>query len=213
MRKMLSIFSLVCAMVFVASATASSGHGQWYHHTLPNEHTVCNQSDTTPNPGDAGPFESKAACEATDEDPPPCPGQSCEPPPCVVDCGPPPCEVDCDPGPDPDPTPHATVVISVRVDHAYLCYSVGGTPYVAKTEETSDALALLTAGYWTASAVAGNVEGGTNVGAYHLVCGTPQAGGSGNAPDATWYVDNNGALLDWHSASSTGFIGVYPLIT
>jgi len=96
-------------------------------------------------------------------------------------------------------------------DHAYLCYSVGGDPYVALTQPFNQAQTLMDDGYWTPSALPGNVDGGTNIGGYHLVCAEPRRFGPGNAQFATTYVDHNGQPLSFSSASHTGFIGVYPL--
>ena len=93
---------------------------------------------------------------------------------------------------------------------SFLCYSVGGEPYVAG--DVAQALLLEAAGYWLPTAVAGNVAGGTNIGAFHLVCenpGTP--GADGNAPAASQYVDDNGAVVDVGSAASSFWVGVYPL--
>ena len=98
-----------------------------------------------------------------------------------------------------------------QTDHAYLCYSVGGNPYVAQTEPFNDARVLMAAGYWNPSALPGNIAGGTNVGGYHLVCGEPRRFGPGNARFATTYVDHNGQTYPYTPGLQREFIGKYPL--
>jgi hypothetical protein len=61
----LALTTTLLAFAFAAAASASGG-GQWWHHTLPNDKVTCNQSDSTPNTADAGPFDSKDACLAWD---------------------------------------------------------------------------------------------------------------------------------------------------
>jgi len=95
-------------------------------------------------------------------------------------------------------------------DSSFLCYSVGGDFYVAAS--AGEAAVLEGAGYWLPSAVAGNVAGGTNVGAYHLVCMTPGTlGVDGNAPPAAQYVQDGGTLVDAATAAANNWIGVYPV--
>lgn len=53
-------------------------------------------------------------------------------------------------------------------DSDYLCYSTFQT--VPGSWQLPQAADLIAGGYWEAEAVAGNVDGGINVGAYHLVC-------------------------------------------
>lgn len=71
-------------------------------------------------------------------------------------------------------------------DHVFLCYSTfeqdGGAVF-----EVADAEALLALGYWLPSAVAGNVPGGDNLGAYHLLCNPPA-----EMKPTGWYVDDSG---------------------
>jgi len=53
-------------------------------------------------------------------------------------------------------------------NEAFLCYSSSqSNPGVWSM---NDAAALMKQGYWSPYAVPGNVDGGTNVGSYHLVC-------------------------------------------
>jgi hypothetical protein len=95
---------------------------------------------------------------------------------------------------------------------SFLCYSVGGQPYVAP--DVSQAQLLEAVGYWLPTAVSGNVDGGTNVGSYHLVCEAPGTQGlDGNAPAASLYVDDNGSVLDASSAATSFWVGVYPMQT
>lgn len=88
----------------------------------------------------------------------------------------------------------------------FLCYSAFQTnPGVWSS---SVAAALLKAGYWSPYAVAGNVAGATNIGAYHLACnlatgqsaGTSTLGGAGEVIGA----DAKTAV--------TGVPGFYPII-
>jgi hypothetical protein len=100
-----------------------------------------------------------------------------------------------------------------RTDHAYLCYSVGGNPFVSQTEPVNQTQQLLNAGYWYASAVLGNVPGGENMGAYHLVCAAPGTLGLyGNAPPALTYLNFEGDVLSFEYAAKNFFIGAYPII-
>jgi hypothetical protein len=83
-------------------------------------------------------------------------------------------------------------------DGVFLCYSKFQTvPGIWTQEAATD---LLAEGYWLPVAVAGNVDGGPNLGAYHLVCNATGA--------ATGKVVNeNGETLDGSPA-----IGYYALI-
>jgi hypothetical protein len=95
-------------------------------------------------------------------------------------------------GPPPDNAP----------DGIFLCYSKFQVlPGVWQQDQAAE---LLAQGYWYPNAVKGNVEGGPNLGAYHLVCnatGTPTGmfvnqNGEVFGPD---YVDDN--------------LGNYPLLS
>lgn len=59
-----------------------------------------------------------------------------------------------------------------QVNNVFLCYSKfeqdGGAVFNVDQQD-----ALLKNGFWTPDAVAGNVPGGDNIGAYHLVCNLP----------------------------------------
>jgi hypothetical protein len=75
----------------------------------------------------------------------------------------------------------------VSSDGVFLCYSKFQTePGVWPQDQAMD---LLAEGYWPPVAVAGNVEGGPNVGAYHLVCNAT------GAPTGK-VVNENGEVLD-----------------
>jgi hypothetical protein len=65
-RKMLLFAAIVFTALVAATAALASGGGQWWHHTLPNGHVTCNQSNTKPNAPDGGPFNTKADCLASD---------------------------------------------------------------------------------------------------------------------------------------------------
>ena len=94
---------------------------------------------------------------------------------------------------------------TVPVDHMFLCYSKfeqdGGMVVTADA-----APALIALGMWIPSAVSGNVDGGDNLGAYHLACN----------PDPTLkptgqYVDQNGMVWDSTYALNSS-VGVYPIV-
>lgn len=89
-----------------------------------------------------------------------------------------------------------------QVNSVFLCYSAFQVePGVWPLSEAQKLYAL---GYWQPYAVPGNVEGGTNIGAYHLVCnlatgqsvGTGLVGGGG-------HVYGPGAVHD---------LGAYPIV-
>ena len=93
------------------------------------------------------------------------------------------------------------------VTNVFLCYSTyqvdpGVWPLdVAKT--------LLTLGYWQPYAVLGNVPGGTNVGAYHLVCNL--ATGQSVGPKSG-YVGDGGTSYGSDLASTAATeLGFYPV--
>jgi hypothetical protein len=86
-------------------------------------------------------------------------------------------------------------------DGVFLCYSkFQTTPGVWPQDE---AAALLAEGYWPPVAVAGNIEGGPNLGGYHLVCNAT------GAPTGK-VVNENGEVFDG-SPTADG-IGYYALI-
>ena len=95
-------------------------------------------------------------------------------------------------GPPPDDAP----------DGIFLCYSKFQVlPGVWNQDQ---AALLLAEGYWYPNAVKGNVEGGPNLGAYHLVCnatGTP----------TEMFVNANGEVVSKEYAG--GNIGYYPLLS
>jgi hypothetical protein len=93
---------------------------------------------------------------------------------------------------------------------SFLCYSVGGAPYYAATEELAES--LMAAGYWLPTAVAGSTDGGINIGStnadhsqYHLVCKAPGA-------SADTYTNHEGDQLSGDFATGTGSSdGFYPI--
>ena len=94
-------------------------------------------------------------------------------------------------------------------NHDFLCYSkFNDVPGVWPDEE---AQALLDEGYWSPTAVDGNVDGGTNIGGYHLVCNPPVAplsfASSVTDPIAT-YIGADGTLV---GEAGAGMPGYYPL--
>jgi hypothetical protein len=92
-----------------------------------------------------------------------------------------------------------TVALVPQVDNAFLCYSVDQTnPGVWPMAVARQLLAG--GGYWTPYAVQGNVDGGTNIGGFHLACNlastqsvsTSTLGGAGetDGPNAKADVTN-----------------------
>jgi hypothetical protein len=85
-------------------------------------------------------------------------------------------------------------------DGVFLCYSkFQMLPGVWPEDQ---AASLLAQGYWYPNAVKGNVEGGPNLGEYHLVCnatGTPTG----------MFVNENGEVVSKEYAA--GNLGYYPL--
>ncbi len=91
-----------------------------------------------------------------------------------------------------------TPAASVAASSLFVCYSKweqdGGAVF-----QLPQALQLLAAGYWLPTAVPGTVDGGTNVGDYHLVCNPP--------PDVSptdSYVGDGGDVVDASYAESAG---------
>jgi len=79
-------------------------------------------------------------------------------------------------------------------DSMFLCYSKweedGGAVF-----QTDQAEQLLVSGWWLPTAVPGDVDGGDNLGAYHLECNPPD----GLTATGT-YVDDGGNVLDPNAA-------------
>lgn len=91
----------------------------------------------------------------------------------------------------PEPVPVTPAIPSDEAASSYLCWNqtmVDPVEYIDKVADTM----WLSGNYFEPQAVLGNVEGGTNIGAYHLVCNmagtlkeTDQSvGGSGEVYDA-----------------------------
>ncbi len=84
-------------------------------------------------------------------------------------------------------------------DGVFLCYSKSQTePGVWMQDQAAE---LLAAGYYYPQAVAGNVDGGTNLGSFHLVCnatGTPTG----------MFVNENGEVVSAEYAAVN--LGYYP---
>ena len=82
----------------------------------------------------------------------------------------------------------------------FLCYSTFGTDTMPMHMQIGDAFEAIASGqfsYWSpAIAESGNVEHGTNVGAYHLVCNPPS-----NLTDTGVDVDGGGNLYVDHGAA------------
>ncbi len=83
-------------------------------------------------------------------------------------------------------------------NHVFLCYSKfqvdpGVWP-------VSQAQALLQSGYWEPSAISGTTSGGTNVGAFHLVCNPPAS-----MKPAGWSIGGDGTAIDGADAGGPGY--------
>lgn len=96
-------------------------------------------------------------------------------------------------------------VVATQIDSMFLCYSKfeqdGGAVF-----EAQQAATLLAAGYWLPSALAGYMDGGDNLGAYHLQC-NPAAE---LTPTGQW-LDGGGYVIDATVAKHAG-TGVYPIV-
>ena len=104
------------------------------------------------------------------------------------------------------PPPAASVTLPPQENNVFLCYSAfQTTPGVWNVKE---APGLIAQGYWHPYAVAGNVEGGTNIGTYHLTCNlaTGQAAGQQFAA-----LDGYLTGIDQFTGVS-GVIGWYPVV-
>jgi hypothetical protein len=88
-----------------------------------------------------------------------------------------------------------------EVNELFLCYSKFQTD--PGVWDTDTAAKLLVAGYWIPYGLAGNVDGGTNVGDYHLVCNL-----TGGQKTTGGFVDDGGGT--W-SADYASMPGLYPL--
>jgi len=210
MRHFLAAIVVLLLAVNVGTASASRSNG-WYINKTNHDYECNHHADEDFT---IGPFESLEACQAFLG---PSSGQVCEEGETLTEAW-----------PDIYAYVHEGVAVGAcrtsggggggsahvpappQVNASFLCYSIGGDLYVA--QNTAQAAALEAAGYWLPTAVAGNVPGGTNIGAYHLVCMAPGAlNADGNAPPTTQYVDDNGAPLDAATAAVEGWIGVYPV--
>jgi hypothetical protein len=87
-----------------------------------------------------------------------------------------------------------------QVNHVFLCYSKFQTD--PGVWDSTTAAALLKDGYWVPYAIAGNVDGATNVGAFHLVCNL-----TGSQQPTGGFVDDGGGT--W-SADYASMPGLYP---
>ena len=91
----------------------------------------------------------------------------------------------------------------VQENGVFLCYSAyQDQPGVWPA---SEAKALLEKGYWYPYAVSGKVDGGTNVGDYHLTCNIAAT----QSVSKTSFVGGDGTVL---GSAYAGVLGVYPMI-
>jgi hypothetical protein len=81
------------------------------------------------------------------------------------------------PTPEPEVVPEEPAIVvpqlpSDEVASSYLCWNQEADNPVAYIDRDADAM-WVTGHYFEPAAILGNVEGGTNIGAYHLVCKVP----------------------------------------
>jgi hypothetical protein len=92
-----------------------------------------------------------------------------------------------------------------QVDNVYVCYSKyeqdGGAVFPA-----AQAAALIAEGAWLPSAVAGNIDGGDNIGAYHLECNPPS-----NLQPTGMYVGLGGDVVS-SDIATTAKLGYYAIV-
>ncbi len=97
-------------------------------------------------------------------------------------------------------------------NYDFLCYSkFNDVPGVWPDEE---AQALIDEGYWSPTAIDGNVDGGTNIGLYHLVCNPPAASigfASAIADPITMYIGGDGTPVGGAGAGNPGYYPHSPL--
>lgn len=83
----------------------------------------------------------------------------------------------------------SSAAAAAQVTSMFVCYSKweqdGGAVF-----PTSEAEALLTAGWWLPTAIPGNVPGGDNLGTYHLECNPPAGVATGQS------VDGGGGVVE-----------------
>jgi len=93
-----------------------------------------------------------------------------------------------------------------QVNNVFLCYSRfeqdGGAVFNVNQED-----ALVKAGYWVPDAVAGNVVGGDNIGAYHLVCNPPSGLSQTNQ-----FLDDGGNVIAASLLGADSTDGLYPIL-
>ncbi len=105
---------------------------------------------------------------------------------------------------EPAAVPVAPAVPSDTISSSYLCWNREMVNPVAYIDRTADEM-WKTGNYLEPQAILGNVEGGTNIGAYHLVCNAPATmrmtdlglGGSGEVYGAE-------AMAAYHAAHAGG---------
>lgn len=97
----------------------------------------------------------------------------------------------------------------VLVNNVFLCYSkFQGDP---GTWSANQALQLMSEGYWAPMAVIGNLEGGTNIGAYHLVCNVPSTAlvFASSSDGDSLYIGADGTRV---GGAAAGMAGYYPVL-
>lgn len=99
-------------------------------------------------------------------------------------------------------------------NHVFLCYSKSSdVPGVWPVGQAQD---LIDGGYWAPAAMAGIVDGGTNIGNFHLVCNPPVSDGKlALAPDpldppADLYIGGSGEMV---GSAADGVPGYYRYIS
>ena len=96
----------------------------------------------------------------------------------------------------------------VLVNNVFLCYSKFQVD--PGTWSANQAPELMNEGYWSPMAMIGNLDGATNVGAYHLVCNVASTAlVFASSSDGDLYIGADGTGV---SGAAAGMAGYYPVL-
>ena len=85
----------------------------------------------------------------------------------------------------------------------FLCYSkFQKAPGVWSQGQAAE---LLDAGYYKPAALRGNIEGGTNIGPFHLEC-------NATGTETQRFINRNGELVSPAIVAAAGTLGFYPVM-